>query len=335
MRYIITLLFLFILSPVSAQSTIVVLLSPSAFQIVQRSTENGGTLRIQGSVQNADFYTLSALWRGLNSGVLYSGEKPAFDVLWPDLPVGQSDLLITVNDVSIVVSSVGIGDVYMVAGQSNAVSAGINLQMYTNGYSLRAGMFNVTGWHELQDPVGEEPYDAMEAGGSQWPILATYILAHNVPVAFGVAAVSGTQIATWQPGSKRYGYITSLMDSLPDPKVRAILWQQGESDGIHAITAKEYSAYLTTLATALYDTYHVPFLPARLYQTYTHVNEGIDMTVAGNDFILAGADLTNVKPDNIHYLKDEKLAQEAWAWYTALVCAGFYTDERIVQCINH
>lgn len=327
MRIFIILICLFLVAPAQAQVSTVIT-SPAPFQIFQRSTNDSGALWIH--LKTAPETAITGAWGDFTLPLLYSDVNGDFNAQWANLPVWQHDLILNIGGVEYTVENVGIGDVYLVSGQSNAVSAGLNLQMYVNNFGFRAGMFNVSGWHELADPVGAEPYDKMDAGGSQWPILATYIMAHGVPTAFGVAAVSGTQISTWQLGKVRYGYITALLDTLPEPRVRAILWQQGESDGMHGTSAKDYSAYLYTLASSLHDTYNVPFLPARLYENwYPEIDKGIDSAVQGSDFILLGADLTYIKPDNIHYLKDEKLAQEAWAWYVALVQAGFYSDDRI------
>lgn len=295
----------------------IVLYSPSAFQIFQRSGDTG-TMVIRGHVENAGFYTVSASWNGLESGVLWQGDTLDFEAEWSNLPVWQSALTVIIAGVSQTIPNVGIGDVYVIAGQSNAMGMGTHYQMYSNTLGLRGGMYTASGWQELEDPTGKVADG--HARGSLWPLLATYALNYGVPIAFIPTAVSATSITQWQPDQRLFSKMTDLIDALPQPAIRAILWQQGEADV--NMKARQYADQLENIADELHDRYDVPVFAAYLYNN-TRVNAGIDIAVSERDYILHGADLHDLKRDKPpHYVSDKSLATEAWRWWVAL--GGLY-----------
>ncbi len=296
----------------------VTLSSPAPFQVFQR-TGDSGTIVIQGHVEGAGEYIVQASWNGLESGILWQGTDDTFYAEWTNLPVWQDDLVVTIANQDTIIPTVGIGDIYVVAGQSNAVGFGMHNQIYTNTLGLRAAMFTKNGWQELEDPTGI--VNDSFAGGSIWPLLATFILESGVPVAFIPAAVGGTRIHTWQPGKPRFEAITKLLDQLPAPYARALLWQQGEGDT--RTRAKDYSAYISAIADELYAGYGIPVFAALLFNN-KNVNAGIELAIQGDSSVFAGADLRYLRPDNIHYISDINLRAEAWLWWEALVDAGFY-----------
>jgi len=296
----------------------IVLYSPSAFQLFQRDGDTGSII-LRGHVDNAGVYTVSASWNGLESGVLWQGDTPDFETEWSALPVWQSDLSVTIAGETLLIPSVGIGDVFVIAGQSNAMGMGKHYQMYTGTLGLRGGMYTKNGWQELTDPTG---YVADgHARGSQWPLLATYVLNYGVPVAFIPTAVSATSIEQWKPGQRLFQKLTDLIDSLPQPTVRALLWQQGEADV--NMTARRYADDLELMADEIHDLYGIPMIAAYLYHN-TSVNAGIKIAVSERDYILYGADLHDLPRDKPpHYVSDESLQAEAWRWWVSL-SAYFY-----------
>jgi hypothetical protein len=225
---------------------------------------------------------------------------------------------LTIDGIEYTVPNVGMGDVYIVAGQSNAVGYGRHLQMYLSTLGLRGAMFRSDGWQELADPTHSDT--APRAKGSEWPLLATYILENGVPVAFIPVAVGSSYIVQWQPGKLNYQRMTALIEQLP--AIKAILWQQGEADV--KTLARVYADGLLVMETALYKRYQAPLLAAYLYHN-TNVNAGIDLAVAESWYILHGADLHDLARDKPpHYVSDENLRAEAWRWYQALQAAGYY-----------
>lgn len=322
MHKFILFVILLLVAPVQAQVSTVIL-SPAPFQIFQRSSDTSGAISISG--ETTAKMLITGVWGDSILPALYSDINGHFAALWPDLPVWQHDLILTIDGTEYTVPNVGIGDVYIVAGQSNAVGYGRHLQMYISTLGFRAAMFRTDGWQELADPTHNDT--APKAGGSIWPVLATYILEYGVPVAFVPVAVGSTYINQWQPRKLHFNNMTTLIDKLPAPYARAILWQQGEADV--KTPARTYADGLLVMATALYKRYSVPIYAAYLFHN-NNVNAGIDLAVSEAAYIQYGADLHDLPRDKPpHYVSDENLQIEAWRWYVALVQAGFYSDDHI------
>lgn len=325
---LILLLFTLLLSPSEQGTNVTTITSPSPFQVFQRSADDTGSILISGHVETTGEYSVSATWNGFESGVLWQGDTPDFSAEWAGLPVWQSDLIVTVGGESYTVPNVGIGDIYIIAGQSNAVGHGNNYQMYTNTLGLRGSMFAYDGWKELADPTGIRADDS-NAGGSIWPLLATYMLERGVPVAFVPTAKNSTSVNHWQPGQALYEDMHARIAQLPAPYARAVLWQQGEYDAQIHMTANAYATKLENIADALYADFGLPLYAAYLsnyvYTPYSAtINQGITKAISERAYIYLGAGLHAMSPNlpNVHYLTDVKLQKEADKWFTSL--AVFY-----------
>lgn len=157
---------------------------------------------------------------------------------------------------------VGIGDVFVTAGQSNAANSG---EVYTgsNGVTVafnpRSGSFDIA-----QDPQPSlQPSNpGILTGGSVWPPMGDALYAANkIPVATVAVAFGGTWISQWQKGAKNCGAEGTLLEH-PTPgkdcdnykfllqtlmqiqKIsgtpRMILWHQGESDVNSGTSSADY-----------------------------------------------------------------------------------------------
>ena len=314
--FIVFLLLLFItLAQAQAQTVIT---SPAPFQIFQRSTSTTGAIWISG--ETAPNVEITGVWGVFTLPALYSDVYGHFEALWPDLMVWQHDLVLTIDGVEYTVENVGIGDVYVVAGQSNAMGLGRHYQQYISTLGFRAGMLTTDGWGELADPTGY--VTDQHAKGSQWPLLATYILEYGVPVAFIPTARGSTSITQWQPGTNPNNRVVNLLNSLPAPYARAVLWQQGEADV--NMTKRIYANNLETMTDAWHSAFNIPLFAALLYNN-TRVNAGINIAISERPYILHGANLSQLPRDSgAHYTTDANLNAEAVAWWQALVIAGFY-----------
>jgi hypothetical protein len=144
------------------------------------------------------------------------------------------------------VANIGVGDVFGVAGQSNACGA-LSSNQSVYGNVVAASLFgNDYVWKTLADPTDSntsqvDAVSADVAGGSFWPLLATRIMAYTgCPVAFIPCAHGGTTIADWQPGADHYDR-TTLYGSMAhrcknggSGGVTAVLVMIGESDSVAA-----------------------------------------------------------------------------------------------------
>jgi lysophospholipase L1-like esterase len=131
----------------------------------------------------------------------------------------------------------GVGEVFLVAGQSYATNTNDELLRVTDP-ALRVSAFNTASgeWSVAHDP---QPAPDNTDGGSIWPPLGDALVRRfRVPVAFANVAVGATSSAQWLPGEPLHDRLSSVGASLN--RFRAVLWQQGESDVIAATTTGQY-----------------------------------------------------------------------------------------------
>jgi hypothetical protein len=122
---------------------------------------------------------------------------------------------------------VGVGEVFLVAGQSNA--AGSANTLFLADHNVRTGSLTPDG--QISWGPGDDPQMA-GTGGSVWPEVGRRLSAQlGVPVAFVNVAVGSTSIKDWNPDGPLARRLLAALDALQPQAVRAILWHQGESDG--------------------------------------------------------------------------------------------------------
>lgn len=117
----------------------------------------------------------------------------------------------------------GVGDVFVIAGQSNAAG-------YGDGYLAdRTGLVSImTDSDDWSLATSPENLPGPLAAGCAWPVLGELlVLSQHVPIGFINTAVGGTTTEQWQPGGDLYN---GLKRALTGRRVRAVLWHQGESD---------------------------------------------------------------------------------------------------------
>jgi hypothetical protein len=222
------------------------------------------------------------------------------------------------------VDDVGVGDVFVVAGQSNA-----ELWLTTRSVSaLDASAYRLgTDPHDparviwAQDPLTQ---CSLFRPGSVYPALMDRLIAANgVPVMFVAGARPDTRIADFQPGT--VGWIP-LIQNVADGTAgrmnpRFVLWLQGESD-VGFLTKAQYRA----LSLSFFDALEVELAEPMpiLVGVIGNVENGIPAAQGGRGTfaeaeairdvqrdlpsrrpaqLLAGADTTGLPlaPDGVHF----------------------------------
>ncbi|MBL7132737.1 MAG: hypothetical protein ISS78_01435 [Phycisphaerae bacterium] len=124
------------------------------------------------------------------------------------------------------VKKVGVGDVFITAGQSNSVNYGKPRQKSAETLSV---YFNGKQFAPAADPIP----DAVGSGGTPWPILGDMLSrSTRAPVCFRSATVNWLRVRDWIPGA-RSGNIERLVKRAKwfgPTGIRAVLWVQGEAD---------------------------------------------------------------------------------------------------------
>lgn len=221
------------------------------FTTFQRNpATNTGTISFQAT-WNGTPTAIESRW---NSGNWITVDSNPFggisDCELTGLPPGQGTLEVRFANETAISESVAnilLGDVFLVAGQSNAEGRANGPQSYSHA-TLKAAMYNSAGWQELSDPT----HPVVDSNGSVWPLVATDLLtSQNVPVAFICTAKGGTQLhnGTWHsPSGVEYQAAVSAFQNSNTNAISAVLWHQGEADASSGVSTSDYKSALNNFA---------------------------------------------------------------------------------------
>ena len=143
-----------------------------------------------------------------------------------------------------VVERFGVGEVFLVAGQSYATNTNDEKQNVTDPAQRVVAFNTATGsWNLANDP---QPAPDGSDGGSIWPPLGDSLVGDlGVPVAFVNVAVGATSSTRWLPEGDLHKRLREAGKRIG--RFRAVLWQQGESDVIEKTTTEQYIANLSLI----------------------------------------------------------------------------------------
>lgn len=147
----------------------------------------------------------------------------------------------------------GVGEVFVVAGQSNSANSGEERLLSTDD---RVSAFDGAAWTLAADPM-PGVQDGSD-GGSPWPACGALLAKEwNVPIAFASCGFGGTSIGQWQKDAapiaqkKEPLYAALVQRARALGKFRAILWHQGESDASMGTSTADYASRFRALRDAL------------------------------------------------------------------------------------
>lgn len=312
---------------------------PVSYQVAQTSGLTG-TIPISGNVKfaSSDVY---ATFNGGTEVKIATGVLGAFSANLTGQANGQGTLAIRANGNTASKTLIGLGDIFIVAGQSNASGRGTNNQAYSHA-SLKATMFgNDYVWKELIDPIDSSvgQIDAVSsdaaAAGSIWPLVATsYLAARSTACAFVPCAFGGSSITAWQPGANHQDRTTlygSMVYRALQTGAKAILWWQGETDAVAGMATATYQSNMDTIVTALaVDLPNVTFMPVKLHlgNTYSDANAAKIQTAISNIWshgysnVAACADLSDLRSDAAdHFTTNASLGVVAGRVWTSVKTA--------------
>lgn len=164
-----------------------------------------------------------------------------------------------------VVERFGVGEVFLVAGQSYATNTNDEKQAVTDPQQ-RVVAFNTADqtWNVANDP---QPAPDGSDGGSIWPPLGDSLVGDlGVPVGFVNVAVGATSSTRWLPEGDLHKRLCEAGKRIG--RFRAVLWQQGESDVIEKTTTEQYVANLSLIRTRAVQSWG--FEPVWLAAMSTH-----------------------------------------------------------------
>lgn len=321
--------------PSNAQASIT-LTSPVPYQVFQR---HGGTADIVISGTTSASGTIEARFNGGEWQAVTPIRNGAFSGILANQPQGQGGLEVRVAEapeITAGVPYVGIGDVFIIAGQSNAAGYGYTLNTAAHQW-LKGSLFgNDYAWRELTDPTDSDANQvdriSLDWGtsGSVWTLVGTHFMnARNIPVAFVPAAKSGSSITEWQPPRNRFNRNTlygSMAHRARLTGARAVLWWQGESDSLGGMSGADYQNRFSQIASAIQADLGIPIIPALLHNSVAipdeqeaAIRQAVIDAAAVNPSIILGPDLSDLSSDDqYHLLSDSNMQVAAERWWNTI-----------------
>lgn len=164
-----------------------------------------------------------------------------------------------------VVEPVGVGEVFLAAGQSYATNTNEE-RLVVRDARRRVAAFDVdTGrWQLANDP---QPAPDRSDGGSIWPAVGDRLAAAlDMPIGFVNVAFGGTSTRKWAPDGPLSARLHKAGRMVG--RFRAVLWQQGESDVIDGTSTDDYVARVQAIRDAAVAAWN--FEPVWLCAFSTH-----------------------------------------------------------------
>ena len=318
--------------------------SPVNRQIVQRNMGNEAALSISGTFTGTgteiQARAVAIASNGVDTGWITIDAAPTggtysatLDVTagWYELDVR---LLDGVSGVAThTVAKVGVGDIFVVAGQSNAGNFGESAQSADDD---RVSYFAVGdgSWSHAVDPPSN-PSGNPGSKGAPWPELGDLLAAaDDVPIGFAPVADGGSSVQSWLPASSdNYPNLQTAVESFGTNGFRAVLWHQGEKDNVIDTTTSNYVSRLeTVIASSRTDAgWNVPWLVALVsYNSNTDQNiidAQLQVSSHGVSVFVGAAtdDMVGINPetgldwryDGVHFA-NAGLEEHALRWFNAL-----------------
>lgn len=247
------------------------IIKPTSRQIIQRNDRNTGTVNVTGTYSINDTVDSIEMCAVLDENALGGEEVPwtAVTSYGDGNYTGNIELkaggwyTIKVRAkynneyCEAQIEKVGIGDIFLTAGQSNSASFGQQKTTPDNDTVSTWNPNNDT-WVFAADPqiswdgsfIQYTHTNGQNTGGSPWPTLGDYLTEkYHVPIGFISAGWGSSKVSDFLPNSAQ-GHYTRLKTPLQHfgvNGIKAVLWHQGESDAIDGTTAEQYKSDLLTV----------------------------------------------------------------------------------------
>ena len=218
--------------------------TPKSPSIYQRNKDGIGNIPISGQVSSATKVEAKVTilkgttgknteWKTIDDTIENGKFSGMLSVLngWykVDIRAFNGDTIISEKTIE----KIGVGDNYLVAGQSNSSNWGEKAMSPDDERVLQLNRENI--WQIANDPQPR----ADNYRGSPWPTFGSELVKElDIPIGIVSTGIGGTYVLQW----KDYLYRQQLQPAIEDMKpygFKAILWHQGEWD-THGTTQKQY-----------------------------------------------------------------------------------------------
>ncbi len=330
---------------------------PTPFTLVQRDTDKTGVITVKGKIpggQRAE--KVEARFNGgewqevktLAAGTAFAGGITG--------QTGQGALEVrTVGGAESQgrVETVGVGDLFLIAGQSNADGRGAAMVEMNPENPYIGVKYNQGKWSKGGDPSSNEGPTA-----SPWPIVLNSLIPdHKIPVGYITAAMGSTVARQWRrvegaTAKNAWGeggmfaraveIVTTATGGTM--KIKAVLYHQGENDMTHhnKLNVKgDYAAYkehLTAVVSDLWDAFHAPVLVGQITNLASadskrkendNIRRAQQEIWSEHAHAVQGAITYDIMPtDGVHYKTADNMRVYAGRW-TAAIQRGVYGEKKM------
>lgn len=318
---------------------------PTEFTVIQRKYPSGGPMRIRGTAKGEVMPgKIEARFNGGKWQIVDAAPKGGqfFGTITGKTGQGPLEVRCTaLPDAVATVSNISLGDVFVIAGQSNADGRGghmvtLNADNPTIGSKFRAGAWS----------KGDDPSDSAGKHASPWPIvLNTLIPEEKLPMGFIQTAVGSTVVKQWRKSGSMFSQMKKKVALATEGtmQIKAVLYYQGENDITHhnkLTVLGDYAAYKKNLL-AMAEEMHVLFKAPIFIGQITNLgslrerNDGIRQAQQESwtlqDHILPGAITYDILPtDGVHYRDAANMKAFAQRWAYAIDDALYRRKSRDV-----
>ncbi len=220
--------------------------------IMQRTGKVTSSLNVSGYALGGQ--NVEGQFNGGDWSLIATNVNGRFQGILTNQPVGTGNLVVRLNPSTNITftRATSLGDVWPIAGQSNATGQGTNHSPFTkitfDGFMLG----NDYQWGTLSDYTDNATNQidgvsndliiyGSQGNGSAWPYLGTFLATNrNCSQSFVPCALGATVIAQWLPGANHfdrttlYGSLAYRASTNQQPNgVAGILWYQGEGDVVN------------------------------------------------------------------------------------------------------
>lgn len=203
----------------------------------------------------------------------------AWQTAMPKLgPGGPYTIEFRLGRASVRRTGIMVGDIYLLAGQSNMVGRAPLVDLAPEDRRIRV-LTPEDVWAVARDPIHEAlPRDGRVVGiGLALPFAKEMLRRTGIPVGLVPCAIGGTSLAQWSPDLKpqlrRSLYGNLLARAKLAGPAKAVLWYQGENDASQLETARAYGERFQALVRAMRADLGQPGLPIYYAQLSRYVIE--------------------------------------------------------------
>lgn len=307
--------------------------TPVAYKMHQRDASDVASIAITGTYTGSPASIEARFNSGAWATIVASPTGGSYSGTLTGCTAGQGVLDVRFADSTSVTASksyIGVGDIYMVAGQSNNVGMATSI-VDPSPSAFTAVEYDRSGtWRALTESVTiGAGFDSNAGQGSYFGALSNLLQAKGIPVALVPCAAGSTTISQWQRYTPApydtyflYGNLLTRETAVGDHK--ALIFWQGESDT--GTAQATYEAGLNQLIDDWFsDTGRGVFVVkiCNWNGSAGTVRAAQSAVIASNIHVVGSADANVWTGGNVHYATTTQINDVAAAVYAGLL-AAFY-----------